>query len=157
MTRHRYLRAYMAGVAVSTLCFLLLLLVTFIVSAFHKGKKMEDPKLRPDEAVELVVFSMVMVPNVFGFWNMLYVAVRRRRNWPLGLHGALAPFVIFPIGVIHARAMHAFTLVPGGYVHFGQMITYRHFAILFTVEVVVYYLVWKYAVGFFNRTLELPS
>ena len=159
MTRYRYLRAYMAGVAVSTFFFLVLVSISIVV-AIYFGKEMtaRQNKMRPDLAAEVVVFTMLLVPNFFGFWNIFYVAWRRRfNNWSLGLHGALAPFVILPIGLLHARLMHQFSIVPGGIVQFGQTLTYRHLALIFPVEMVVYYLIWKYIVGFMNRSVELPS
>lgn len=158
MTRRRYLRAYMAGVSVSALFFLLVIGVSILIGVFFaKGMAGKEPKVRPETAAELVVFTMVLVPNFFGFWDMLYVALRRRTNWSLGLHGALAPFVILPIGVLHARMVHQFSIVPGGIVQFGQTLTYGHLAVIFSIEIVIYYLVWKYIVGFFNRTVDLPS
>ena len=40
---------------------------------------------------------MALVPNLFGLWNMFYLWLRPRPHLPIGLHGALLPFVLAPL------------------------------------------------------------
>lgn len=131
MAPHPYLRAYLAGIALPTVMLLVLLAV---VVAAHLG---------PGIPVErLLVFPMAVVPNVWGLWNMLYVALRPRR-WPLGLHGAVLPLLLMPAGLLLAHALEI------------RLFAASRVAVVLTVLVAFYYLVWKHVVGFLNRLLEV--
>jgi hypothetical protein len=132
MTSHPYVRAYLAGIAVPTV--LLPALLVGVV-ALHLGGV--------DVAVErLLVFPMAVVPILWGLWNLLYVALRPRR-WPLGLHGAILPFLLLPAGLLLARALEIRVFTP------LRLVT------VFPVAVTAYYLAWKHVVGFLNRLLEV--
>jgi len=87
MNRHIYLRAFMAGVAVPSV----LLLGGFTAFMVARGL---FHHLAPIERV--LIFPLAIVPNAFGLWNMLYVAQRPRWHMPIGLHGALLPFLLAP-------------------------------------------------------------
>ena len=82
MDRHIYLRAYMAGVVVPTIL-LLLGFFAFLVLRFvcHVPTPIE----------RILIFPLAIIPNAFGVWNMLYVALRSRWRVPIGLHGAALP------------------------------------------------------------------
>ena len=85
MNTHPYLRAYMAGVMVPSI-FLLVVLTAFIVTRIV---------LRVPVPIErVIIFPMAVVPNLFGVWNMLYVALRTHRHLPIGFHGALLPLIM---------------------------------------------------------------
>ena len=131
MTSHPYLRAYLAGIAVPTVL-LLVALGGFLAAHFAGGRV-------PVE--RLLVFPMAVVPNLWGLWNILYVALRRRRRWPIGLHGAALPFLLLPAGLLLAQALEIAVYTPA------------RVATLFPVALIVYYLAWKHAVGFLNRLL----
>ena len=53
----------------------------------------------------LFVFPMAIAPNLWGAWNMLYVAIRRRRHWPLGTHGVLLALIVGPSAWFIAHAL----------------------------------------------------
>ena len=139
---HPYLRAYMAGIVVPT-AFLLVVISVFTLARFV----FEVPV--PIERV--VVFPMALIPNLFGVWNMLYVGVRPRSPLSIGAHGACLPFVIIPLSLtlgsllgviqINQDGVHAFHAV---------MLPYARVIFVLPLVVVVYYLVWKYIVGFLN-------
>ena len=133
MNRHPYLRAYMAGIALPTM----LLLVA--MSAFCVARFRYDVPI-PIERV--IVFPMAVVPNLWGAWNMLYVAVRRNRRFPIGAHGAVLPLLIIPIALLLARALDFRLITPGLALAVAP------------AAVGVYYLAWKFAVAFFNRLVE---
>jgi hypothetical protein len=78
---------------------------------------------------------------------MLYVALRRHRRLPLGLHGAVVPLFVGPLGFATLR-MFDFDIPP-------LVATVFPFGV--AMAVVGYYLVWKYVVGFFNELVELGS
>jgi hypothetical protein len=94
---HPYLRAYMAGITIPT-AFLLVILAVFV--AIHQVYQGPLPVDR------VLVFPMAIAPNLWGAWNMLYVAIRRRRHWPLGTHGVLLALIVGPSAwsIAHALA-----------------------------------------------------
>jgi hypothetical protein len=136
MNTHPYLRAYMAGVMIPTV-FLLLVFIAFVVIRFGY-----DPQF-PLERV--LVFPLALVPAIWGLWNIVYVAMHGRRRLPLGIHGALVPAVLFPLALVAARAL-GFEFVAGATP-----------VVLLTLPLlmIIYYLVWKYLVGFLNTILGI--
>lgn len=136
MNKHAYLRAYMAGIAVPTI-FLLAVATGFTVAryVYHIPVPIE----------RVIVFPMAVVPNAWGLWNVLFLALRDRLPWSLGLHGALLPILLAPLGIVVASLLNF--QIPG--------IAARVFPILAPVALIVYYFAWKYFVGFLNRVLEL--
>lgn len=149
MGNHPYLRAYMAGTVVPTM-FLLIGLTAFCIARFvyHVPVPIE----------RVIVFPMALVPNLFGVWNMLYVWLGPRRRLPVGFHGALLPFVIAPIGLTLATTLDFVTFTPTAVVWFQAMsVRYAFLATVFPITLVVYYLVWKHLVRFFNELLEIAQ
>jgi hypothetical protein len=132
MNTHPYLRAYMAGIPVPTVL-LLGAFATYCVARF--GVNVDVPVERA------LVFPLALVPNLWGLWNMLYVALRERRHLPLGIHGALLPLILMPCGLL--------VLTVVGIHVSSAMITAG--ALGFPVGLIVYYLIWKYVVGFLNQ------
>jgi hypothetical protein len=117
MNQHTYLRAYMAGIVVPTI-FLLVVATTFTIGRYVYNV--------PVPLERFIVFPMAVVPNAWGLWNILFVALRTRLQLSIGLFGALLPNI----------AAHAFPIAA-------------------PVALIVYYLVWKYLVGFLNGVLQL--
>ncbi len=147
MNTHPYLRAYMAGIVVPTIV-LLVILTGFIVLRFacHFPAPIE----------RVIIFPMALVPNLFGLWNMFYLSLRSRPHLPIGLHGALLPFILVPLGYIIGTSLGVIALAPQGILYFQQItLPYGYFAIGFAFALVLYYLVWKYLVGFFNEVLGI--
>lgn len=135
MNKHPYLRAYMAGIAVPTPALLVAVTgYTVFRLIYHYPVPVE----------RFIVFPMAVVPNAWGLWNVLFVAWRRHVPLSLGLHGALLPILLAPLGLV-VSALLNFS-IPG----FRQA-----FPILAPVFLIGYYLVWKYAVGFLNRVLDV--
>jgi hypothetical protein len=137
MTDHPYLRAYLAGIAVPT-GFLLVVLCAFLVA--------HGAGVLPASVERLVIFPMAAVPNLWGVWNVLYVALQRRRvAWPIGLHGLALPFLLFASGLLLTRALDIDLYRP------------RIVFTAFPFALLAYYLAWKYLVGFLNRLLGVQS
>ena len=136
MNTHPYLRAYMAGVMIPTV-FLLLVFIVFAVIRF-----VYNPEF-PLERV--LVFPLALVPAIWGLWNVVYVAMHGRRRLPLGMHGAVVPAVLLPMALFAARVF-GFEFVAGAAPF-----------VLMTVPLlmIIYYLVWKYLVGFLNAMLGI--
>lgn len=136
MNQHPYLRAYLAGIAVPT-PFLLVIITgyTLLRLVYHFPVPVE----------RFIVFPMAVIPNAWGLWNVLFVAWTRRLRLSLGLHGAILPILLAPLGLA-ASALLNFS-IPGLAAH--------AFPILAPVALIVYYLVWKYLVGFLNRLLGI--
>ncbi|MFZ1129679.1 MAG: hypothetical protein WAN38_02850 [Terriglobales bacterium] len=147
MNTHPYLRAYMAGIFPPNLG-LLVVLTIFILARLV----LQIPV--PVERV--IIFPMALVPNLFGLWNMVYLWSGPHRHLPIGFHGALLPLIMMPVGAVAA--------VCGGFLHIGthdvtwfQTISFPYFLIApwFLAAVAIYYLIWKYLVGFLNQMLGI--
>jgi hypothetical protein len=136
MNRHTYLRAYMAGIVVPTIVLVL------GVTAFCIAKSVYN---FPAPLERLMIFPMAVVPNLWGLWNMLFIASHSRTHLPLGFHGALLPFILGPLGILLTRTLN-FQL---------PIFTLHIFPIFAVVALIAYYLVWKYIVGFLNRVVSL--
>jgi hypothetical protein len=147
MNAHPYARAYMAGVAVPTI-FLLVILAGFIVLRLI---------LRIPAPIErIIVFPVAVVPNVFGLWNMLYLKLRENREVSLGAMGALLPFVLAPLGGLVACSLGFLRTTSSGFEYFNMVeVNYIVLAAGFCVVAAIYYLGWKYLVGFFNRVVGI--
>lgn len=136
MNKHPFLRAYLAGIAVPTV-FLLL-----IMTAYTFIRYVYDVSI-PVERV--IVFPMAAVPNAWGLWNVLYLSVAQRRHFSLGLFGGALPLVLAPCGYVVTRLL-SFN-VP------THLLEIAPFAL--PIGMIVYYLVWKYFVGFLNAELGI--
>jgi len=132
MNTHPYLRAYMAGVALPTM--FLVLAITFF--AFYQFASQAPIKIE-----RVIIFPMAVVPSLWGLWNMLYIFLQSRRPFSIGLHGAILPWLLAPLGYALQRSLDIMIWTP------------ETFAIGFPVALVVYYLVWKYVVSFFNEVV----
>lgn len=147
MNTHPFLRAYMAGISVPT-PLLLVALTLFSVARFVYHV--------PVPVERVIIFPMAIVPNLFGVWNVLHVASRSRL--PLGIHGAILPFILVPTGLILARSLGFLKVTSYGFSYFGVVqIRYLHAALVFPAVLIVYYLVWKYLIGFFNQVAGIAE
>jgi hypothetical protein len=147
MNTHPYLRAYMAGIFVPSL-FLLVVLTAFVVARIVFRV--------PIPIERVIVFPMAIVPNLFGLWNVLYVSLKPRRHLPIGFHGAILPLIMAPVGVLVGCSLGVLTIGAHGIIWF-EVITAPYYLIApwFFVALAVYYLVWKYIVGFLNQVLGI--
>jgi hypothetical protein len=136
MNPHKYLRAYMAGLVVPTLAFPVGV-VAFVIERYVYGNMV------PLERV--IIFPVAFVPLLWGFWNMLYVASHTRTHLSIGIHGAILPFLLGPLGIVLTLALHF--QIPGFAAHI--------FPILAPVALIMYYLLWKYVVHFLNGVLGI--
>jgi hypothetical protein len=125
----------MAGIVVPTIVLL------FGLTSFTVARYVYNVPL-PIE--RLIVFPMAVVPNLWGFWNILFVASRSRTHFSLGIHGMLLPLILVPLGLLLIRAFDfsipfAAAILPVGV----------------PLALIVYYLVWKYVVASLNQILGL--
>jgi hypothetical protein len=149
MNPHPYLRAYLAGIFVTTLI-LPIMLTAFII--LRLVLQLPIPIERG------LVFPMALVPAAWGLWNMLWLASHQRTHLTVGVHGALLPFLLLPTGalVAHSFGILAFGATSVTWFHACEL-PYILIAGLFCCGVAAYYLVWKYIVGFVNLNLGLAS
>ena len=134
MNKHPFLRAYLAGICVPTI-FLLVVATgfTFLRYVYNVAVPIE----------RVIVFPMAVVPNLWGLWNVLFTAVHERLHLSLGLHGALLPLLLAPLGMAAA-----------GILHFQIPLRVAHvLPFVVPIALIVYYLVWKYLVGSLNAEL----
>jgi len=136
MNKHPYLRAYLAGIAVPTV-FLLVIMTNYTIIRYVWNV--------PIPIERVIVFPMAAVPNAWGLWNVLYRACFAGRRVSLGVFGAALLLLVIPCGYLVTRLLD-FT-VP------HVLIALAPFTI--PVGLIVYYLVWKYFVGFLNAELGI--
>jgi hypothetical protein len=136
MTKHTYVRAYMAGIFTPAL-FLIVIMAAYCAIRYIYNL--------PVPIERVIVFPMAVVPNLWGLWNTLYVAFFARRHISLGLYGGALPLLLAPCGYAVARLLHF--PIPN--------VIYGVFPIAFPIGMALYYLAWKYIVGFLNAELGI--
>ena len=147
MKTHPYLRAYLAGIFVPTLM-LPVILTVFIVARILIQVPM------PIERI--LIFPMAIVPSLFGLWNVFWLGSHERWHQPIGLHGAVLPLVMAPIGALVGTSLGVLQIGSHGIVWFQSCgIPYMWIVPEFVAAMAAYYLVWKYVVGFLNRVLGI--
>lgn len=147
MNTHPYLRAYLAGAFVPTLVLPLLLAVFIVVRIVLTV---------PVPIEQALIFPMAVVPSLFGLWNMLYIGSHPHTHLPIGLHGAILPLLMAPIGATVATCLHVLEIGSHGVIWFQAChVPYALIAPCFLAALAAYYLVWKYIVGFLNRVLGI--
>ena len=143
MKPHPFLRAYMAGVAVPTFM-LILILIVYAYNRFYFEVSSQFVIPLPGAPLDrAIVFPMAVVPSMWGAWNILYLALRSRVKWSLGVHGAILPLLLMPLGVALAGALDVFQL------------NWELVLPMAPVGMTVYYLAWKYLVGFLNQEVGI--
>ncbi len=146
MNSHPYLRAYLAGIFVPTL-FLPLLLIFVVMRLVYQV---------PVPVERALIFPMAVVPLLWGLWNMLWLWSAPRTHAPVGLHGAVLPLVLMPLGATLATCLGILTIGADGVTWFQVChVPYMLIVPVFLAAVAGYYLVWKYIVGFANRVLGI--
>lgn len=85
MSNHPYLRAYMAGISAPTPLLFVPLTLFFLTRFVYNI---------PVPVERVIIFPMAIIPNLFGLWNILHLASRVHTRLPLGIHGAILPFII---------------------------------------------------------------
>src|SRR5918994_379732 len=100
----------MAGIVVPTV-FLLLIMSIYAYNRFYFEVSSQFVIPLPGEPLDrAIMFPMAVVPNVWGAWNMVHLAVRSRTRWSIGLHGALLPLLLMPAGFALARSLDVFDI-----------------------------------------------
>jgi hypothetical protein len=135
MSPHLFLRAYMAGIAPPT-AFAMLAYV--FVTLRHEFFSIPLPPLE-----RFMIFPIIVGPNLWGLWNGLRAVMPRRL--PLALHGALLPPISFTLG--YAVAQMLGITIPGTMIQSAP--------VSLAMLVVLYYLVWKFVVGFMNTLVDV--
>ena len=147
MNTHPYLRAFLAGAFVPTVI-LPVILTGFIV--LRLGLHFPFPIERG------LVFPMALVPSLWALWNMLWVGSHPRTHLSIGLHGALLPLFLLPAGTVVATCLGILALGSHGVTWFNSVsVPYSWIAPAVVCALAGYYLLWKYIVGFVNRTLGI--
>jgi hypothetical protein len=136
MNQHRYLRAYLAGIAVPTPLLLVAMTAYTLLRLVYNF---------PVPVERFIVFPMAVIPNAWGLWNVLFIVWRDRLQMSIGLHGALLPILLAPLGMAVRGILNI--PIPNFVVHALPIVA--------PVGLIVYYLAWKYLVGFLNRVLGL--
>jgi len=144
MRPHPYLRAYMAGIVVPTV-FLLAALTVYAYFRFVATPSQFLAPLVSRPLERAIIFPMAVVPNLWGAWNMLHLAIRPHVRLPLGVHGAILPLMLVPAGAALASALDVFT------------IPLATAAAVAPIGMVIYYVVWKHVVGYLNAEVGIAA
>ena len=147
MNSHPYLRAFLAGVFVPTLLLPGMLLLFLLV---HYAFQPSFPVERG------LIFPMSLIPVTWGLWNILWKASHVSTHLSVGAHGAILPLFLLPAGTLIGTALGILQLGASHATWFQAIqVPYAWIAVLFAAALAAYYLVWKYVVGFMNRTLGI--
>jgi hypothetical protein len=133
----------MAGIVVPTLFLLVVVAVDAYQKYYFEVSNQFVIPLASRPLDRALLFPMAVVPNAWGLWNMLYLRLRSRLHLPLGAHGALLVLVLIPGGIALAGALDPFT------------IQWQFALPMFPIGMAVYYLAWKYVVGFLNTEIGI--
>lgn len=145
MKPHPYLRAYMAGAMVPTV-FVMFVVVIYTIIRYGMGA--------PFPIEKGIIFPVALVPNLFGIWNVVYAKIHQRHRILLGVHGALLPFIIAPIALTIAVSVGIVQFLPNALLCFQEIrVPYPALGVGFACALIIYYLVWKYLVGFLNEVV----
>ena len=136
MNKHPYVRAYLAGIAVPTMFLLVIMSVYTLLRYVYAF---------PVPIERAIVFPMAVVPNLWGLWNILYLALLARRHFSLGIFGGVLPLLLAPCGYLVAHLVGLD--IPAHLISFALL--------GLPVGLVLYYLVWKYFVGYLNAELGI--
>ena len=138
-----YLRAYMAGIVVPTI-----VLFGIAFAYAYRVFYLEVPSqfifglpARPLERT--ILFPMAVVPNLWGLWNMLWIATKSKTHLSIGVHGAFIPALLVPAGILLARTTELF------YIQMGYAL------LAIPVGMAMYYLAWKFLVGSLNAEIGI--
>lgn len=147
MNTHPYLRAFLAGLFVPSLI-MPALLIAFVILRLVLSA--------PIPIERGLIFPIALVPVLWGLWSMAWLAWHQQTHLSLGAHGALLPFLLLPAGTVVAKALGVLQLGSSGVTWFQAIhAPYALIACGFFAGVAVYYLVWKYIVGFLDRVLGI--
>jgi len=143
MQPHPYLRAYMSGIVVPTLVLPVSMTVFACFRFYFEVPSQFVLEMPAWPLARAIVFPMAVVPNAWGVWNVLYLALRSRMRLSLGLHGALLPLFLIPGGVALTRVLDVFT------------IQLQYALPIIPIGMGIYYLAWKFLVGFLNEEMGI--
>jgi len=147
MKAHKYLRAYLAGIATPTM-FLLVVMTGYTVLRYVYDF--------PVPVERVIVFPMAVVPNLWGLWNVLFLAAGSRYPLSLGLHGAILPILLAPLGIFFASLLDIHVLIQNAGIGAHDAASWMSLLIAApVVGLLAYYFAWKYIVGFLNRVVDL--
>jgi hypothetical protein len=133
----------MAGIVVPTIVLLMVAAVDIYQKFYFEVSNQFVIPLASRPLDRAILLPMAVVPNAWGLWNMLYLRPTFRKRLSIGMHGALLVVLLIPGGIALAGALETFT------------IQWRFALPMFPVGMAVYYLAWKYCVGFLNAELGI--
>ena len=132
MRAHRYVRAYLAGIALPTIV---------VCAAGFPILGLFD---RFDLSVQrALILPLATNPFIWGVWNIAWVALGPQRRVPIGWHGVLLAVLLISVGVLIAPRLGVSDVTPRG----GA-------AVLAPIGS-AYYLFWRYGVSFLNWVIGL--
>src|SRR5262245_30683902 len=134
MRSYRYVRAYLAGIALPTL----------VVCAAGSITVVFFDRLEP--AIQRALFRPIAaIPVLWGIWNVVWVALGPRRRLQIGWHGAILAALLIGVGVLLAGRLDVSEVTP-----------LRGSMVLIPTGV-PYYVLWRYGVSLLNSLVGLDA
>lgn len=130
---HPFLRAYMAGVTIPAVFMIGVMLVYVMARLVWE---------LPVPVERVIAFPMAIVPNAWGLWNVLYLALHLNRRVPIGWFGAVLPLLLMPVGWQLSKAV-------------GVEIPFANLVPAVLAVAALYYVLWRYLVAALNRIVGL--
>src|SRR5262245_56658459 len=124
---HRYVRAFLAGIAVPTV----------VVGVAGTIAVVFFDDLEPSVQRALIL-PIAINPIIWGCWNVLWAALGPPRRARIGWHGAVLAILLIGLGLLLAPRLS----VSG--------VTLQRGAAVLVPTGFAYYILWRYAVSFLN-------
>ena len=106
----------------------------------------------------LVIVVLTHVCETFHLFPAMGWGLKHSPGHYLDLSAAILGLTFLPMGFFLARWLGFLKTTSHGFVYFGVVeIHYVHVAALFPAVLIVYYLIWKYLIGFFNRVAGIAG
>jgi hypothetical protein len=131
---HQYVRAYLAGIALPTL----------VVCVAGSMAVIFFDRLEPSIQRALLL-PIATNPVLWGFWNVVWVALPPRSRFQIGWHGAILGVLLIGIGVLLAARLHVSEVTP------------QRAGMALIPTALTYYLLWRYGVSFLNALVGLDA
>jgi hypothetical protein len=134
MRAHRYLRAYLAGIAVPTVVVCVAGTIAVIFFDYL------EPSVQ-----RTLILPIAINPVIWGCWNVLWAALAPSRRAQIGWHGAVLAVLLIGLGLLLAPRLNVSGVTP------------QHGAAVLVPTGFAYYVLWRYAVSFLNSLVDVDA
>jgi hypothetical protein len=134
MRARRYVRAYLAGIAVPTVVVCVAGTIAVIFFDYL------EPSVQ-----RTLILPIAINPVIWGCWNVLWAALGPSRRAQIGWHGAALAVLLIGLGLLLAPRLNVSAVTPQ-----------RGAAVLVPTGF-AYYVLWRYGVSFLNSLVGVDT